>query len=60
MEKSRIQLAVEEVYEAAETEMDEVISLQPEHGKCYNFFRVGDEDVWVFQDGYRHHIKRVK
>lgn len=59
-EKSLIQLAVEQVYEAAETEMDEIISLQSEHGKCYNYFRVGDDDIWVFQDGYRHHIKREK
>lgn len=60
MANSLIQQAADEIFEAAEIEMDEVIRLEAEHGRCYNFYRLSEDDIWVFEDGYKHHITRKK
>lgn len=58
MDVSMIQKAVQEIYEAAEVEMDEIIALESEHGKCFNFRRFHDTDIWTFEDMYEHRIER--
>jgi len=57
---SRIQDIALQIIEAAEFEMDDVIRLEAEHGKCYNYRRSLDNDIWVFEDKFEYKVERER
>ena len=56
--ESNIQRTANQILVAADTQMDQVIALEAEHGKCLNFKQYSSEDVWIFEDKYQLRIKR--
>ncbi|MCR5143709.1 MAG: hypothetical protein K6B67_00205 [Lachnospiraceae bacterium] len=58
MNPNTIQQTANQILEAAELDMDRVIELEIEHGKCINFHEYSTKRVWVFNDKYELHIDK--
>ena len=51
--KSRIQEEADAIFDAAETEMDDVVTEQPQHGMALRFQKSTKQHTWIFEDGFR-------
>lgn len=57
--RSQIQLTAEEIFLAANESMHLVMQEEKIHGKCFNYRREINTDVWIFEDKYELKVQRI-
>ncbi len=58
--ESKIQKEVDQLFEIAKLQMEDVMTEQAEHGLAYRYYKDSAGHTWVYEDGFRKFFREAQ